>query len=84
MIPPLSILRGQGLKSEDNNDNIWLVGKAFLEAEVNIFKISLLLESLGFFVKQEKSNLITSKRIQHLDSVKDSEHKTVLLPEELK
>lgn len=81
MIPPLSILRDQGLKSEDNNDNIWLVGKAFLEAEVNVFKITLLL-SLGFFVRQEKSNLITSKRIQHLDSVKDSEHKTVLLPED--
>ena len=31
------------------------MSKTFLEAEKNVFQISLLLESLGFFVNQEKS-----------------------------
>ena len=51
---PLSILRGQNHELVDSIDDIWLVGKKYLEALENCLQTRKLVEGLWFFVNQEK------------------------------
>ena len=79
--PPLYILRTKDYESADYIDSIWLACKIFSQAGENVIQTRFgkpkkqLLESffkkafLQNFCQKEKSNLIPSESIQHVDSL---------------
>ncbi|ODM94400.1 putative enzymatic polyprotein, partial [Orchesella cincta] len=81
MKPIAAKLRSTNLLSNFYLDDILLFGNKFQECKLNIDKTTQLLESLGFIINYEKSQLIPTKKQEYLGFQYDSNEYCVRLPE---
>ena len=84
MKPPFSFLRSEGYLSVIYVDDCYLQGDSFTKCAENVIRTIDILESLGFYIKMEKSEIITKQQITFLGVIIDSLHMTITLTNEKK
>ena len=83
MKPPFSFLRSEGYLSVIYVEDYYLQGDSFTKCAKNLVRIDIL-ESLGFYIKMEKSEIISKQQITFLGVIIDSLHMTITLTNEKK
>ena len=78
--PVLASLRSKGVRLIAYLDDILIIGKTRLEAERAFQEMKQFLESLGFVVNEEKSQLKATQKMEFLGFVTDSVSITINLP----
>ena len=63
MKSPFSFLRSEGYLSVIYVDNCYLQGDSFTKCAENVIRTIDILESLGFYIKMEKSEIIPKQQI---------------------
>ena len=84
MKPPFSFLRSEGYLSVIYVDDYYLQGDSFTKCAENVIRTIDILESLGFYIKMEKSEIIPKQQITFLGVIIDSLHMTITLTNEKK
>ena len=84
MKPPFSFLRSEGYLSVIYVDDCYLQGDSFTKCAENVIRTIDILESLGFYIKMEKSEIIPKQQITFLGVIIDSLHMTITLTNEKK
>ena len=79
---PLSFIRFKGLKNSSWLDDILLVSPSSSISYKHISFTRSTLESLGFIIKDSKSNLIPSQSLLHVGFLWDTVNYTVSVPQE--
>ena len=74
MKPPFSFLRSEGYLSVIYVDDCYLQGDSFTKCAKNVIRTIDILESLGFYIKMEKSEIIPKQQITFLGVIIDSLH----------
>lgn len=82
MKPIAKLLRTCGYLSTIYLDDLHLIGQSYNNCLDNINTTTKLLESLGFIINKDKSDLLPSKQCKFLGLIIDSENFQVLLPDE--
>lgn len=80
MKPVIKHLRAKGLMSINYLDDFLLLGSTKHECLANVMATISLLESLGFLINDEKSNLIPARSCKYLGFLFDSQEMTIKLP----
>lgn len=80
MKPVIHHLRLQGILLVIYLDDILIFGNTFQECHDNIFKTSKILETLGFVINFEKSQLIPSQQCKYLGFIFNSVEMSLSLP----
>ena len=83
MKPPSSFLRYEGYSSVIYVNDCYLHGDSFRKCAKNVIRTTDILESLGFYIKMEKSEII-KQQITFLGVIIDSLHMTITLTNEKK
>ena len=84
MKPPFSFLRSEGYLSVIYVDDCYLQGDSFTKCAENVIRTIDILESLGFYIKIEKSEIIPKRQVTFLGVIIDSLHMTITLTNEKK
>ena len=84
LMKPFSFLRSEGYLSVIYVDNCYLQGDSFTKCAENVIRTIDILESLGFYIKMEKSEIIPKQQITFLGVITDSLHMTITLTNEKK
>lgn len=84
MKPVISQLRQRGYTSVIYLDDIWLLGRDKNDCADNVLQTRELLESLGFIINQEKSQLIPMRECKYLGFILNSRTMKIELPMEKK
>ena len=84
MKPPFFFLRSEGYLSVIYVANCYLQGDSFTKCAKNVIRIIDILESLGFYIKMEKSEIIPKEQITFLGVIIDSLHMKLTLTNEKK
>jgi len=82
MKPVLGYLRSAGFLNVGFLDDFLLFGQTFSDCQKNVVFTTQLLQSLGFSINYEKSQLTPSKSIKYLGFIFDSESLTLRLTDE--
>ena len=84
MKPLFSFLRSEGYLSVIYVDDCYLQGDSFTKCAENVIRTIDILESPGFYIKMEKSEIIPKQQITFLRVIIDSLHMTITLTNEKK
>ena len=84
MKPPFSFLRSEGYLSFIYVDDCYLQGDSFTRCAKNVIRTADILESLGFYIKMGKSEIIPKQKITFLGVIIYSLHVTKTLNNEKK
>ena len=85
MKPPFSFLRSEGYLSAIYIDDCYLQGNSFTKDDENVSGTIEILQSLGFYIKIDKSEIIPKQQITFFGDIIDSLHmKTTLTIEKKK
>ena len=84
MKPPLSFLRSEGHLSVIYVDDCYLQGDSFTRCAENVIRTIEILDSLGFYIKIDKSEIIPKQQITFLGVIIDFFHLTITLTIEKK
>ena len=84
MKSPFSFLRPEGFLSAIYVDDCYLQGDSFRKCAKNVLKTIEILESLGFYIKIDKSGIIPKQQITFLGVIIDSLHMKITLTIEKK
>ena len=79
MKPPFSFLISEGYLSVIYVDDYYLQGDSITKCVENVIKTIGILESLGFYIKIEKLEIIAKQQITFLGVIIDSLHMTITL-----
>ena len=84
MKPPFLFLRSEGYLSVIYVDDCYLQGDSFTKCAENVIRTIEILESLGFYIKIDKSEIIPKQQITFLGVIIDSLHMAITLNKEKK
>ena len=84
MKPPFSFLRSEGYLSVIYVDDCYLQGDLFAKCAENVIRTIDILESLGFYIKTEKSEIMPKRQVTFLGVIIDSLHMAITLINEKK
>ena len=82
MKPMMAFLRGRGLRTIIYLDDLLIMNQSPAELQSQVNQTVLLLESLGFTINREKSQLVPSQQIRFLGFQVDSVIMKLFLPED--
>ena len=68
LMKPLSFLRSEGYLSVMYVDDCYLQGDSFTKCAENVIRTIEILESLGFYIKRDKSEIIPKQQITFWES----------------
>ncbi|KAI8490473.1 hypothetical protein Bbelb_317410 [Branchiostoma belcheri] len=80
--PILAVIRSRGIRIVIYLDDILVLGRTFAQCKENVDFVVSLLQSLGFLINREKSQLVPVQEIVFLGMVINSIHLTLSLPED--